>query len=744
MIKRIELKDCTPYKQAELSDCKMINFIFGANGSGKSTISSFLKGDNPERFMNSKIEWNGSIHESIYVYNRDFRRSNFQQTIPGVFTMGSATIEDIEALNQIKKTYEATIKELEKNTEQVRKYDEDYIPNREKRFKDESWEQILKANVVVFQKAFEGFRNSKDRFVTELKRRIEKGQKCEGIVCEKDALINRAKSLYVSNPEKCEEIQFDVNDILIRIDEINKDPLWATAISGKDDIDIASLIKEFGNSSWVYQGMNYLEYKPGICPFCQQKTITEQFKKNLECFFDEEYNRRINRMKLLRSEYHAMVEKIVSTLMSALDMDSSIRIGKIDSELYSSKVQLFKSICDSQLKHMDGKIAEPGKRIALQDLTTTVHDVMEIINSANIAIKSHNKLVDGYLCEVKKLTDDVWTTLIHESNSLIKSYLTDISNLEKAANDAKKKQSKIWLDAEKLNAEIIERNKNITSVQPTIDEINRSLKAYGFTSFSIQPAEGQSNYYCIKRSDGSSAADTLSEGEETFLTFLYFMQWTKGSTDPTHISDKRILVLDDPISSLDSTILYIVGAMIKDLAIKMKNGETDVSQLFILTHNVFFHKEASFVGGKARSLKDVNFWIIRKNNDVSFITAYGTTNPISTSYELLWKELKENDDTSLISIQNIMRRIIENYFNIVGEKKIDDYLVKQFDSAEDQLIARSLLYWVNDGSHSIPDDLFIDQYSDAIPRYRSVFRALFVNSGHGAHYDMMMGESDDA
>ena len=64
----------------------------------------------------------------------------------------------------------------------------------------------------------------------------------------------------------------------------------------------------------------------------------------------------------------------------------------------------------------------------------------------------------------------------------------------------------------------------------------------------IQPAEGKNNYYCIKRENGSLAADTLSEGEETFLTFLYFMQWTKGSTDPEHISDKKIVVLDDPIS----------------------------------------------------------------------------------------------------------------------------------------------------------------------------------------------------
>ena len=79
-----KLKSCTPYQQSELSDCKKINFVFGANGSGKSTISSFLSGASDARFFQSSIEWDREAHETVYVYNRSFRRRNFQQTIPGV------------------------------------------------------------------------------------------------------------------------------------------------------------------------------------------------------------------------------------------------------------------------------------------------------------------------------------------------------------------------------------------------------------------------------------------------------------------------------------------------------------------------------------------------------------------------------------------------------------------------------------------------------------------------------------
>ena len=251
------------------------------------------------------------------------------------------------------------------------------------------------------------------------------------------------------------------------------------------------------------------------------------------------------------------------------------------------------------------------------------------------------------------------------------------------------------------------------------------------------PSPVQDNSYQIQRMDGTLATNTLSEGEETFISFLYFLQFAKGSLDETKISSKKILVLDDPICSLDSTVLYIVSSMVKSLIKDVRDGKSDVEQLFILTHNVFFHKEASFIDGRTKELNDVNYWIISKDNNVSTIRSFEKVNPIKTSYELLWQELKTNTNASLITTQNIMRRILENYFSILG-KSIDDTIVNSFDTTEDKIICRSLISWINDGSHSIPDDLYIDSYTDSIDRYKSVFKDIFVKMNHQAHYEMMM------
>lgn len=228
----------------------------------------------------------------------------------------------------------------------------------------------------------------------------------------------------------------------------------------------------------------------------------------------------------------------------------------------------------------------------------------------------------------------------------------------------------------------------------------------------------------------------------TFITFLYFLQLTKGSTLQETITEERVLVIDDPISSLDSNVLFVVSSLIKEIIKSIKKNEGNVKQLLLLTHNVYFHKEVSFVDGRTPQNRDTFYWILRRSDKASQIQPYEMKNPIQNSYELLWQELKNKEGNSSIFIQNTMRRIVENYFKILG-KYGDDDLIKKFPNQQEQEICRSLICWINDGSHCISDDLFIEHQEAAINKYLEVFKAIFVEMGHEGHYKMMMGESDD-
>lgn len=126
MIKGIQIKCCPPYGESggELTDCKKVNFIYGANGSGKTTISEFLRTKDIEgRYNSCEIDWGIGGELPIFVYNRQFRQLNFAQEtgIPGVFTLGQNSIKDLEAIQKLKEDLSQKEERYNKTKESIEK-----------------------------------------------------------------------------------------------------------------------------------------------------------------------------------------------------------------------------------------------------------------------------------------------------------------------------------------------------------------------------------------------------------------------------------------------------------------------------------------------------------------------------------------------------------------------------------------------------------------------------------------------
>ena len=66
MISKITLSNIATYTMAT-AEPKKINFIYGGNGTGKTTLSRFLAGEDAN--SGSIIEWTSTVHEKIIVYN---------------------------------------------------------------------------------------------------------------------------------------------------------------------------------------------------------------------------------------------------------------------------------------------------------------------------------------------------------------------------------------------------------------------------------------------------------------------------------------------------------------------------------------------------------------------------------------------------------------------------------------------------------------------------------------------------
>lgn len=739
MISAIIMNNCASYKDEQImDDCKTINFVYGANGSGKSTISNFLLDRCNILYKDSKIiDFDENLDE-IIVYNKVFRESNFgKDSIDGIFTLGEQNIEVQNKIDELKTTQRTNLDNIQNMRYQLSQKNSE-IQRKEDELKNFLWEEIYKKYENIFSIAFIGYKNNKEKLKDNVLSILEFIESNVPVALELESLKKRGSILFNQNSKKCNLYNIDLlKSLNDRIQKVEKNHIWAEKIIGKDDIPIARLITFLGNSEWVSRGRNYIDEK-GICPFCQHNTIDDNFKKQLSDFFDHSYTEKIESLKYNLNEYQSAIEEIDKQINTVLSDTIYATIGELDpNNINQNLVQIMK-LTQENIGNMKNKIDGPSNIITIRKTKSYIDNIILLINNANLLLERYNDMIDNQGHQIKVLTHDIWLFLVKENMTYIKNLLKEIKDFKKGIDGINKRILHFQNKAKELERQLSEQNKRLTSILPTIDEINRLLKAYGFNTFKIVPSP-EENKYQIKRDNGQLATHTLSEGEETFITFLYFMQLVKGTQNPLNTNRKKILIIDDPISSLDSTILYVVSAIIKDLIEQIEKNRCDVEQLFIFTHNVFFHKEVSFVPRGYNTKGNRKFWIINKDSGQSKINSHGSKNPISTSYELLWTELKNNTSSSIVTIQNTMRRIIENYFRILGSSNTQcTYIESQFSTIEEKMICKALFAWINDGSHVIPDDLHIDSYSDSIDKYKDVFHQIFVKTGHSAHYDMMM------
>lgn len=738
MLETITIKNIAtfdPTDGVKIEGLKKVNFFYGANGSGKTTIANFLQNSSDTRFKDCVASWKNAEPIKTLVYNREFREKNFGKgKIDGVFTLGEATkeekklIEDkTEKLKIIKSDGERIRGSLNTQTEKKEAL--------ETEFKEFAWTKIYKKYQGVFKEAFSGSMKSGDLFKNRL---IQEFVNNKEALQTYDELKEKATTIFGEAPQNISPINtldFD------RIIEIENNSIWQKIIVGKADVDIAKLIQKLNINDWVSQGREYIQVDDKTCPFCQQPTITEDFKKQIESFFDETYLSDINSLKSLKQEYNALIQNIINELNIIEANQKDFKNSKLNNDKFSSYLKTFLSQNTTNSEYINNKLKEPSRSVELVSQEDQLILISDLIKNANAEIKKHNDIVTDFTNQRNKLVSAIWKFIIEEFRTDIEKFNSTKINIEKAISSIDSQLKNKLNEYRVLNLEIKELSKNITGIKPTIDEINKLLKYYGFTNFEIVPAS-EEGYYKIQREDGTIAESTLSEGEITFITFLYYLQLAKGGTSEDNVNEERILVIDDPISSLDSNVLFVVSTLIKEILKEVKLDKGNIKQVILLTHNIYFHKEVSFEGLRRKGERPL-FWILRRNNKTSVIQAYFEQNPIQSSYELLWRDIKEWENNSGTTVQNTMRRVLENFFSILGNKR-DDFLIGKFEIQEEREICRSLLSWINEGSHTLPDDLYIEAPEGTIVKYLKVFQDIFKHTENIGHYYMMMGISSDS
>ncbi|GAA8126793.1 AAA family ATPase [Helicobacter pylori] len=653
-------------------------------------------------------------------------------------------------LRSVKKTNE-NLENIENKKESINKEKEKKIKNeeslqklkqerkeKEKDFTNSCWEKLYKKNEENFKEILEGFKR-KEKFKEKILEEFKSNEHNESEIVKLEELKENIKIVFSKNQTELVPLECNLTDF----DSIENHSIWEQKIVGSGDVAIADLIKKINNEDWVAQGREYLSKDGNACPFCQKETITEDFKKQLESYFDTNYQESTETIKKMKEDYTSKTAEVLERLDKIVETEQKNQQIKLKTEIFKRIVETLKSKINANQQKMHDKSKEMSRSFELESTKNEIKEIRDLIDTANQQIVNHNEIIKDTKNQKKNCVEQTWKFLVNEFKSDIQEYNKKYCGLEKGINNLDKEISENQEKIKKLKNEIGELEKNMVSIKPIVNEINTLLKGYGFTNFGLACTEDEKSYR-IQREDGQLVGETLSEGEVTFITFLYYYHLTKGSLEENDISKNKVLVIDDPISSLDSNILFIVSVLVKVLMKEIMEEKTNIKQVIILTHNTYFYKEITLEYDLKRYQGKYSFWIIKKDNNVSKIEKFGE-NPIKNSYELLWQEVRwakekqaKENNISLVSLQNIIRRIIEYYFRILGGFEHNHNLSEYFENIEEKQACNSFISWFNDGSHGISDDLFVQSQDTSIETYLKIFENIFKITGHEAHYKMMM------
>jgi len=285
------------------------------------------------------------------------------------------------------------------------------------------------------------------------------------------------------------------------------------------------------------------------------------------------------------------------------------------------------------------------------------------------------------------------------------------------------------------------------------NNINTMLENSGFSGLSIKEKKdkGYASFF-LDRDNMSQAKvwKSLSEGEKHYIAFLYFYQLCISKDNinasieevinsSSSANNGKVIVIDDPITSMDSETVFLVSSIIRKMIDSIGNN-----QLLLLTHNQYFYNEVTY--GKTKDEK-IATWQIKKDK-VSLASSILHDYIFFNDYADLWKVMKdikkkdddgENTDQYKIYLANNFRRILETYavFSNFGNSPWSTINKKD-------IIKTSFLSWINSDSHSIlPNtELFYHtikqkETKELFKIFKSIFEDNPVNDG--SHYNRWMG-----
>jgi wobble nucleotide-excising tRNase len=720
MITKISLNNVASYKSlTALETDKKVNLIYGLNGTGKSILSNFLYKSSDPKYKDCKIE--GSNDDDVLVYNHAFIEENFfeAENLKGIFTLSKKNKEAETRISNADKEIKRIV--VEKTTkEKELQFTNDDFEARQLAAKNKVWE--IKTNYTggdrVLEFCLEGYKSDGKKLLTY----VESLKKPENKpVRTIESIKEEVQALAGDNAQKYDPLTV----ISFSKQTIEEETLFTKQIVGNENSTVSELINKLKSSDWVKDGLKFLptvvKDEKEVCPFCQEKTISTELLASIKDYFDESYEFDLNKLKAFLSEYKEAIINIPGK--SIFDANPKLETLKKDFEI---KYTAFTKILGDNVKLIEDKIKSPSLSITLTNSKNSLEELISIIVNVNRLVNEHNKKIDNK----EKALDDIktafWLIMRWDYDQTISTFINDKAAFQKNVDLITKAIDSFTTAIKSQQAIIVEQQKQTLNIEEAIVNINNCLLDLGIEDFKIK--NHSENLYKIIRSDNETKIfQSLSEGEKMIISFLYFIELCKGKKDITDAGKKKIIVIDDPISSLSHIYVFNVGRLIHNEFLRSDKYE----QFFLMTHSLYFFYELTDTN-KERRKEQQKLFRIRKNSTGSEILEMSYED-IQNDYHSYWYIIKDNQQPPAL-IANCMRNIIEYFFNFVEKKDLNNVFQKPV--MQDNRF-QAFCRYVNRESHSLGQNIFDIKefnYTD----FKDAFALLFKENGYEEHYKKMI------
>jgi wobble nucleotide-excising tRNase len=554
------------------------NLIYGFNGSGKSTLSRLFAsleagGPHPKLPAGGRFEVSLDDHSTfgcptnpmgleqrLLVFNSDYIEQNLQWTAGRanpVFYIGA---DQAEAASELTKV------------------EGDIIQADAKR-------EAAFATEKAAEKTFANYKRERAKSVAS--RLHLGGRKYEALALAKDYSTwkDDDQPALTDDELRATEDTRRLEEAMPRLETISFDKAiietayrFIADVCGQSMMAVAlDEVEQYPDMLlWLKHGHEYHEAH-GIadCLLCGN-AISDERRALLTAALDDRVDQFVGRLNKTAERLSGLIESLTqigAQMPNAENLATELRAGLKDvRENVSEDVRLLAKQLGTLRTVLSDKLARPATPADMKDVASeadvlaTAQRLAAGVATVNEAIAAHNQAVTDFGKHKEAAEISIRRHFIVDCRD---DYTKTAKELDDATNKLKVETDGAAILREKAR----ELRQKIRTHGPAAGVINKLIAAYlGHGELTISPVnEG----YELQR-HGTPITGVPSEGEKTAIAISYFLSSIEA--DNRKLKDV-IVVVDDPVSSLDTKALNFACSLVRTRLEK-------AAQVFILTHNL--------------------------------------------------------------------------------------------------------------------------------------------------------------